>query len=672
MKKTFLSLFFLFATLTGIMAAKSSGQVHQVQQPDGTSLSIQLLGDEHFSWYQTIDGVILVEAGNTYYVAKTDSYGAISNTGIIAHDATHRNAEEIAAISKQNKDVFFSNGAETAKSKRAQTDFSTRSIDGYPNTNVHCPHTGKIRIPVILMEYTDMKLSFDRSVYEDYFNGTGKTPLSPDTRFDGYSSVAQFFKDASFGQFEPVFELYGPYTTNNNHDYYGGKTSTLETEAVQKADKDINFSQYDSDGNGKVDMVYVLYAGTGANISGNDKDVWPSCYPGNQNISTSDGVRITTIGAANELAIYAAGSPTGKNLRAGIGVTCHEISHGLGLPDLYNTGTPYNPATNKPDYSNGGPEDWDIMDGGENLFNAMWPCIYSAWERDIMGWLKIEELTEPTNVTLYPLDDEQGRGKAYRITNPANPKEYYIIENNIRNNWNQYQYNQYGSGLMVFHINSNATGFSMSPNNTYGKPNITIIPADGYIMGLYNRGETIMYNGKLTTMPTDDSQFRAQYFRPESQGDPYPGSKGITSVAAFKNYTGDEMASNFPITDIKKNTDGSVSFKFMGGIPTPCSAPVINYENGKLTFSSDTEDVTYHYTVTPIAEAEQTTSESTIVIHAPKQYTISVYASKDNYINSETVTKTIDAGIIADVNRDGKITVADANEIVNIYLGKEQ
>ena len=398
-----------------------------------------------------------------------------------------------------------------------------------------------------------------------YFNGTTRTPLSEETKWNGYSSVSEFFKDASFGLFEPIFELYGPYTAKNKHDYYGKNSrniSVILSEAVSKADNDIDFSQYDSNNDGKVDMVYIFYAGTGANLSGDNNDVWPACFPGNQNISTNDGVRITTIGGANELAVYASGSPTGESLRAGIGVTIHEMSHGLGLPDLYNTGTPRNPATGLPDYSNGGPEDWDIMDGGENLYNAMWPCQYTAWERDVLGWMDIEELTESEDITIYPLNDKKGRGKAYRITNPANPNEYYVIENNCVGEWNQYQNNKYGAGLMIYHLNSSSTGFAMTPNNTYGKPNITILPADGYIMGLYNRGEKIMYNGVLTTMPVKDSEFRSQYFNPESQGDPYPGLKKVTALRSFKNYSGPEMSEIYGITDIRKNEDGSIYFHY--------------------------------------------------------------------------------------------------------------
>ena len=565
--KNTLCLLILLSFTTALWAAKSSGAIHIWSQPDGTNIKVQLLGDEHVSWYQTPDGVLLVRGNDgAFYVAEVGEDGLLSATNVLAHDLEKRTAAELSLAKSQRREAFF-----IAADKELQAS-RTRAILGYPSANF-CPHTGTIRVPVILMQYPDRDFSLDMDVIDEYFNGTTITELSQETRFQGYSSVAEYFRYASFGKFDIKFEIYGPYTTDNKHDYYGKKSriiSALLTEAVAKADGDIDFAQYDSDDNGYVDMVYIFYAGTGAHQSGDDNDAWPACFPANQNIGTQDEKTINVIGGANELAVYADKSPTGKDLRAGIGVTCHEISHGLGLPDLYNTTTPRNPETGKVDWSNCGPEDWDLMDGGENMYNAMWPCTYTAWERDIMGWLDVEELTERADITIYPLNDLQGRGKAYRISNPANPNEYYILENNISNEWNQYQYRQYGSGLMIYHLNSQGNGFPLTPNDTYGKPNITILPADGYIMALYNSGETIMYNGKLETMPKDDSTFRDQYFRPEMKGDPYPGSKNVTALAAYKNYTkldGDkDLVELYPITDIQKNGDGSISFKFMATV----------------------------------------------------------------------------------------------------------
>lgn len=629
MKKVFLSLFFILATLTTVNAAKSAGNAVQFPQPDGTIITVRLLGDEHLSWYQAEDGVLLVRGEDgAFYIAQTDFYGSMTSTGILAHDAALRSYEEASAIEKQDRDSFFSANLISLQSKQAAETFLT-SIPGYPSKNSYCPHSGTIRVPIILMNYTNLNISQSQEVIEEYFNGTATTPYSAATKWQGYSSVTQYFKDASFGKLNLVFDIYGPYTADNNHDYYGkangdSRSLTLYKEAVQKADGDIDFSQYDSDGNGKVDMVYILYAGTGANLSGNKYDIWPGCWTSGVNISTKDGKNINVIGGANELLTYAATSPTKADLRAGVGVTCHEMSHGMGLPDLYNTGTPY--VGGREDWSNCGPEDWDLMDGGENIYNALWPCQYTAWERDVMGWTDIEELTEPDDITIYPLDDSLGRGKAYRVTNPANTNEYYIIENYGTKDWNQYITNNYGSGLMLYHLNSSTSGFSMTPNNVVGKPNITILPADDYIMALYNSGKTIEYKGSVVTLPKDYSEFRSKYFVPETKGDPYPGSQNVTAVAAYKNYTGEDMVNKYPITDIKKNTDGSVSFKFMGGK----SQVLLGDADGNGVVNKDDAYAVINYYI----------------------------GETDSLPNKEA----------ADVNGDGIINMIDANMIVNIYL----
>jgi hypothetical protein len=63
-------------------------------------------------------------------------------------------------------------------------------------------------------------------------------------------------------------------------------------------------------------------------------------------------------------------------------------------------------------------------------------------------------------------------------------------------------------------------------------------------------------------------------FRNSIRADIYPGIDGVTSVAAFNNYSGEEMAEAFSITNITKNEDDqTVSFRFMGG--------VFNLEDGK-------------------------------------------------------------------------------------------
>lgn len=547
MKKLFAFVIASLFVASNIWAAKSAGTAMLVFQSDGQAVTIQLLGDEDFSWYQTVDGALLVREGSDYFIAKVEK-GELVSTGILAHDEDDRTEAENAAIAAQDKNTFFAQADNSVKKRR-------NAVARLDKKNFS-PHMGEIHIPIILMNYTDKKFALGNGdkeklyeVFEEYFNGEEKTPYTSETRFQGYSSVRQYFIDASNGKFTPVFDLYGPYETFNEHDYYGkakGKTSTLLTEAVECADEDIDFSKYDSNNDGNVDLVYILYAGTGANLSGNRNDVWPACWY-NRTITTNENKIINVIGVANELA---ASSYQGEPVRAGIGVFCHEMSHGLGLPDLYWT-LGYKPkdANGNVDFDNCGPEDWDIMDGGENLYNGMWPCQYTAWEREYMGWEDAEKLFGAQNITLAPRNKG---GKAYRITNPADPYEFYTIEHTGYDGWNYYLNRQYGNGMLIMHITTTAEGFTMAPNNTYGHPNVTLLPADGRILGYYTY--------------TENPSITLGDYKNSLRADIYPGLDEVTSVASFKNYSGEDMVDGFGITDIVKNEDNTVSFWFRGGV----------------------------------------------------------------------------------------------------------
>lgn len=98
-----------------------------------------------------------------------------------------------------------------------------------------------------------------------------------------------------------------------------------------------------------------------------------------------------------------------------------------------------------------------------------------------------------------------------------------------------------------------------------------------------------------------------------------------------------------------------------------CAKPIIAYNNGKLQFTCDTEDVKYVYTITPKATSGESTSGT---INLGTSFTVSVYATREGYDNSETATAIIDMSTVGDVNGDGLISVADVTTLVNLILGR--
>lgn len=561
MKKLLSTLLLLVAVSAAAWAAKATGTPFAVEQPDGTTLMVRLLGDEHFNWYQTMDNVLLVRVDGAFYVAKTEDDGTITSSGIIAHNSDSRNAEETSMAKSQDAGKFFKAASGTHN--------GMAKASGYPVTG-RCPHMGKVKIPVIMMEYPDRPFSMDRdSLYrefDDYFNSMAPTPTNKNTR--GYSSIKRYFHHASNGQFELEFDLYGPYMADypiNHYAYTKEERSTpsyaLKQEALDKASADIDFTQYDSNNDGEVDMVYILYAGYGHNIGDHPESIWPHCSWGCNKYA--QGMKINIIGMSNELVQI---SET-KSIRAGIGVFCHEMSHGFGMPDLYWTLSDIpKDSHGLPDYNNCGPELWDLMDGGELINAGICPVQYTAWEREAMGWMEFEELNSAKRVTVYPLDDEQGRGKAYVVKNPENTNEYYVIENYTPpspTHWNYalwYNYLGYSyktPGLIVTHVNGwNGSANTMSPNNTYGKPSITILPADDFILADYSVGKECWYEGQKQKITSD-------MYKKDLAFDPYPGLAEATEIKSYKNYYGEDMGLIYPITDITVNDDRSISFTFI-------------------------------------------------------------------------------------------------------------
>ena len=96
-----------------------------------------------------------------------------------------------------------------------------------------------------------------------------------------------------------------------------------------------------------------------------------------------------------------------------------------------------------------------------------------------------------------------------------------------------------------------------------------------------------------------------------------------------------------------------------------CAPPTIAYKDGKLSFSCETEGVTFCYSVTPPSSFQGEGNE----VSLSNKYTISVYAKKEGYENSETVTQEIDiGGLLGDVNGDGIVDISDYIGVANIIL----
>ena len=569
MKKILLSIAFALMGIASGFAAKAHTGLTTITQSDGSQLTIRLHGDEHFSWYSTADDVLLVQVGSNYYVAQVEEDGTLKATPQLAHNAGERGTVEEQVINNQNKEKFLNllNAEPQALAKPIGT-----------VTPAYFPHKGSPKALVILVEFQDVKFktSVPVATFTHYLKGAeGEAAPEANNAYVtkgmvNYGSVSQYFNDMSQGKFTPQFDIVGPVTVRKNSAYYGSNTGGTDAnfkemiaEACKNVSTNVNFADYDQDNDGYIDLVYIIYAGYSESFGGNSADcLWPKSgsatfnEPGTNISLELNGKMISRYGINNELNGTPKNWIDGKPLLNGIGLFCHEFSHTMGLPDLYPT-----VETSRVDNQN--PEYWDLMDGGEYTYNGYFPTPYSPWEMDVMGWTTPIELgDEAKQVSLNSYASDR---TAYKINGEND--EYLLIQNIQTEGWWRGITKAFKTGMLVWRIDYPYDVVSLGNrlNNEIGKPNVMIVPADGYVISDYNHGD-----GQKWT----DKEYQASL-----QGDPFPGATNKTKLLSV---VLNKSTLEKPFYNIKK-ADGVITFDYLKDFATGIDSPVIQQNQEKDT-----------------------------------------------------------------------------------------
>ena len=404
-----------------LLAAPALPARKTVIQKDSTHLEIFLQGDEHCHCYFTSDyiPVAIGEDGSYYYMLVENDELRLST--LMAHDKKERKQEEKEFIKKHaGSTIEFLSltwtekvcKANSVRQQRAANN-SKRSL-GKPKTYV-----GNKKGLVILVNFANKEM-FQPETNKFFYRMFNEVGFH---EYNAIGSVHDYFYDQSYGLFDLTFDVVGPVTVGKTYDYYGSNGTSLNggdkrayemiVEACQHADDEVNYADYDWDGDGEVDQVFIIYAGYGEASGGAPNTIWPheshlQYYE--SGVLHMDGVTINTYACSCELT---GGSGTTLN---GIGTACHEFSHCLGLPDLYDTV-----------YSGGfGMSYWDLMSSGSysgpNGIGEV-PTGYSAYEKWFAGWLDFQELNSPCIIDNMPCIGD--KPVAYAIYNDNHRDEYF-------------------------------------------------------------------------------------------------------------------------------------------------------------------------------------------------------------------------------------------------------
>ena len=430
-----------------------------------------------------------------------------------------------------------------------------------PNKNWDANRIYKQLVILVSFRDVDFQMGNPEAIYDSIFNKKGYN------KRNGVGCVADYFRDQSGGLFNLEFDIYGPikldtlacpYTAPTDKTRNYGKdqfrNATLE---VIKQYPDIDYKQYDWDGDGKVEQVIYVHAG----LSGNQGEgsygyIWPNTGSFSS-VTTPDGTKISNFTGSGELWKNNLGN-------CGIGTICHEFSHSLGLPDIY-------PTTSSAGYSV--VDEWDLMDGG-NFTNYGWcPPNFSPLEKMLFGWLTPIELTERASIKgLKPSADG---GEVYQINHSES--EWLLLENRQHEGWDL---GIPGRGLVIYHVNYDRSVWQNNTvNNDKSKRRYELVHADNMDYDVWDVaiGSKSPYRNKgrlnsaiLSTSPypwtTDSTTF-------------VNNELTDTSVPAAKMNNPNENGSTLlskPITNIRMSDDGFVSFDFMGGDHDGISSVVSN------------------------------------------------------------------------------------------------
>ena len=343
---------------------------------------------------------------------------------------------------------------------------------------------------VILVSYPDKAFSQTNKDMTEWAMGEKYT-------YNGATgSIHRYFYDQSWGQYDMQIDVYGPVTVSKEASYYGSNDRSgndkhpdeLVKEACQLAHSECgaDFSQYDSNNDGDVDWIVILYAGKGEADGGTSETIWPHQYDLSYTGMSFklDGKWVDHYCCLNEI-----DGSSGK--RCGIGTFCHEFSHVMGLPDFYAT---EQGATHRTLGS------WDIMDYGPYNNDGNTPPSYSAYERWFMGWIEPTLLNTAATVTLANLNHEGGRacyitenGSAISDILLPSPSTFYMLENRQKSGWDQYIK---GSGLMITKVQWSRYKWEYNEvNNTASAMGVDIIEAKANTSSYYDRATDLYPKG---------------------------------------------------------------------------------------------------------------------------------------------------------------------------------
>lgn len=408
-----------------------------VRQPDGTSFKARLTNAEIGGRLEVGGYTIVKDAAGWWAYATTGAAGLVSSSARAGRDAPPPGVGRGIGRTRNLWEGEDGGDLRTAALRQLQIGFAKAQAQAQAAGE---PVTFKFPVLMLATWWDEEKgqtspqfqAGNDAEHFRTILDGFGGNPRG---------SLTEFYFENSFGQFVVQVDVYGPYVSQRSREdrcYYGGIEATpvfdgdfdptdsslgvggggaigMAVEGVPQADPDVDFADYDNDGDGFVDFTAMLHSGPDMAATGDPCHTWSHAITAglagpvvegafglpagslHHGIPTTDGVFVDRLFTMPEIDLE-------------IGVATHEMAHALGEPDYYNPG-----------YTSMGTGDWDIMAGGSWFGNPPGsnPTGFNPASRVFQGWMTPMVIYDDTrSLTLGPRELVPTPGYVGSQTNP--------------------------------------------------------------------------------------------------------------------------------------------------------------------------------------------------------------------------------------------------------------
>ena len=542
MKRLSLIIVAMLLGIVSLMACPGYSKPVNVMQPDGTTITLLMHGDEFRHFVTTIDGYTVAKNEDGYYCyAEKDCEGQLQATGMIAMNPAERDERELSFLTGRQKMVIPEMTAYQkemkARSLQMRRDYASLT-DGTRRNRAggiwEVIDYSQFKGLLILVEFSDRTFTiadpqsfYQRLTSEKNLHDTSRQFFPVDVE----GSARDYFFDNSLGAFDPTFDVVGPVQIDAKSTDMGGSKITLQgmssilKKVLSQIDSKVDFSKYDLDNDGVIDMCYFIFAGFGSNYTGNnEKYLWPHAD------NYTEAARWMNMRYDNRyLGRYACSvemqgwelASVGYRHLDGIGTICHEFSHVLGLADHYDT-----------DYAESGTAPtaggWDIMSGGSDFNYGLTPPGYNAFERYVLEFSTPREIDQEGKYSLNPFNSSN---ESFILRSGTDGEDFYI-ENRQKQGWDSFLP---GHGMLVWRAD--------------------LSDADVWRYNIVNVSPDNMHFELLKAVPGKDM---------ESEYTPFPGkgsNTDLTTTTSPALISSKRTEAPFNLYDITESKDGIITFE---------------------------------------------------------------------------------------------------------------